>query len=507
MYKNNILLLLISLQIGLFAQVNYTDYQNPFPQTYLGFGNGNYNTVLFDNGNFFMAGGIIINSQKQSLLFKKSALNTTHFKIYNANPQTTLESVVLNKNLKHYYSFISTDATIGCASAGLKVLKINKHDLSLNDSVFFCDPTKASSGYGYFMHNHFYTHSAYAQYYPPPLPANYTKRWNLIRRIDTNLVMLNEQILGDTSQIFGIYTMREACDGGIILNTLNETKGCSMLMKLDTMGVELWRKNYYQYSQTTGCSIGSGNGIMGLQNYQNGYMALFNLGFGCQYPYQGSSIIAKIDKLGNLVKEMQYSSNGDTLLEFNSNINVYQHRAFFKNILIKTIDGNFASVISEKERHGWQTPNNFIVILDTNLNIIHRSPALGEINYSLNYPGMVQGADSVFYLGGGVMNATNDGMNVRVYTYKMGGQVGVMEYKNETLFKVYPNPTVNELTIELDEEPQLINIHNSLGQLVYNQTHSGITKVDVSNWSKGLYALELSNKSKNTKQTQKFIVE
>jgi hypothetical protein len=60
-------------------------------------------------------------------------------------------------------------------------------------------------------------------------------------------------------------------------------------------------------------------------------------------------------------------------------------------------------------------------------------------------------------------------------------------------FKIYPNPAVDELNIELDEEPQFISIHNSLGQLVYSQTHDGSIKINVSNWSKGVYFVELRN--------------
>ena len=120
---------------------------------------------------------------------------------------------------------------------------------------------------------------------------------------------------------------------------------------------------------------------------------------------------------------------------------------------------------------------------------------------------MVQGTDSVFYLGGGVMNASNDGMNVRVYTYKIGGQVGVLEYKNEKQFKIYPNPAIHELNIELEEEPQLISIHNSLGQLVYKQTHDGSIKINVSNWSRGVYFIELRNTKTGAKQSQKIIIE
>ena len=60
------------------AQVNYTDYQNPFPQTYLGFGNSLGNTALFDNGSFFMAGGIIFSFKQHSLgmiLYKSSPIH------------------------------------------------------------------------------------------------------------------------------------------------------------------------------------------------------------------------------------------------------------------------------------------------------------------------------------------------------------------------------------------------------------------------------------------------
>ncbi len=502
-----ILIYIFASSLALRAQVLYTDYINPFSQTYLGFGNGVENDAAFDNGNFYMGGVMGFNPRNQVFLFERNSINNSTYQIYYASPQTNLRRIVFDSKLNHYYAFISTDGTVGCGSAGLKVLKINKATLAIVDSAFFCDPTKPSDGLGYFMYNRFYTVSFYAKYYPPPLPTYYTKVFNLIRRIDANLVQLDEQVIGDTSVTFGTYFLREATDTGVIMNTINETEYCPMLIKLDTMGVELWRKTYYTTPQT-GCGTSSPNGIVGLQNYKNGYIALFNASNtgGCSSYFYSQSIVAKLDKNGNLVKEVQYTTAGDTTLEFYGNLTNYTKRTKFYNILIKTNDGNFASLISEREKYGFNQHENYIVVLDTNLNIIHKSPPLGSL-YAFDNPGMVQGTDSVFYLGGGVMNATNDGMNVRVYTYKIGGQVGVMEYKNEQLFKIYPNPAINELNIELDEEPQLISIHNSMGQLVYSQTHNGILKINVSNWSKGVYFVELRNTKTGTKQSQKIIIE
>lgn len=504
-----IIIIVAFCSLALEAQVPFTDYPTQFPNNDFGFGNTIQNQISKGDNDIFMGGNMSFNFQQYPFIFEKNASNLTSLNVYYSSTQTRLESIHFNKLLKTGYAFISTDGTIGCGSAGLKVLKINKTNLAALDSAFFCDPTKPSSGSGYYINHHFYTFSAYSQYYPPPLPFNYTKRKNLIRCIDTNLVLLNEQIIGDTSVTFGTYFLKEAIDTGIIMNTINETEYCPMLIKLDTMGIEQWRKTYYTTPQT-GCGTSSPNGIVGLQNYQNGYIALFNASNtgGCSSYYYSSSIIAKLDKHGNMVKEMQYSSNGDSTLEFNSNLNNYQHRAFFKNILIKTIDGNFASVISEKQRYGWGTTKNYIIVMDTNLNIIHRSAELGEINNSLFGPGLIQTEDSTFYLCGSVrISQAQDGMNVRVYTYKVGGQVGMIEYKNEKQFKIYPNPAINELNIELDEESQMISIHNSLGQLVYSQTHDGSIKINVSNWSKGVYFVELRNTKTGTKQSQKVIVE
>lgn len=486
------------------AQVPFADYQNPFPQSYLGMANGTFNELMADKSNIYIYGYVSFPSfQNKPMVFRKNG--SFDYTLYGSNAQTRIWNTVFNEKLKSYYLFVSTDATAGCSSGGLKISKLNKGSLSLEDSAFFCDPLKAAAGLGCFAHNRFYVAGAFAEYYPPPMPITYHKYRNLIRRIDTNLVMIDEKLIGDTSTIFWTYFLREAVDTGIVLNAINETDGCPMLMKLDTLGSELWRKKYYPYSQS-GCGNGSGTGIMGMQSYQNGYIALFDLGFGCSQNFYSQSILAKIGKNGNLVKEVQYTTTGDTTLDFHSSFTNYTKRTKFYNILVKTNDGNFASVICDRERYGFLNHENYIVILDTNLNIIHRSPKLGSLA-GFDNPGLVQGSDSTLYLGGGVMNSTNDGMNVRIYSYKVGGQVGIIEYGNEPEIKLYPNPVVNELTVEAFDSDQHVTIYNNMGQLVYSQMQNGTFKVNVSVWAKGLYLIELNDSEKHSKQTQKFIVE
>lgn len=502
-----IILLITASSFYLKAQVPYNDHQNPFSQTYLNLNYNSYADVGADLTDTYFIGQMNFFPQAYGFIFKRNNSNVnSSFKVYYCHPQTRFTSIIIKPSLGHYFAFQNTDSDVGCSSAGLKVYKLNKNDLSVTDSVFFCDPTKPSAGNGYYMYNRFYVASYYAEYYPIPPPHNFKTR-NLIRIIDTNLVMLNEQIIGDTSVTFGTYCLREAIDTGIIMNTINSTQGCAMLIKLDTMGVEQWRKNYYTQAQTGGCGTSSGYGIMGLQNYTNGYVALFNASNTglCSYLYS-QSIIAKLDKYGNLVKEVQYTTSGDTTLEFYSSFTNYTKRTKFYNILVKTNDGNFASVIQDREAYGFNQHENYIVILDTNLNIIHRSAPLGSL-YGFDSPGMVQGADSTFYLGGGVMNSTNDGMNVRIYEWKPGGQVGILEYGDKPKVKLYPNPAYNQLTIQDFGNNQLLTIYNNMGQLVYSQTQSNLVNINVSTWAKGLYLIELSDANTNKKETYKFIVE
>ena len=74
-------------------------------------------------------------------------------------------------------------------------------------------------------------------------------------------------------------------------------------------------------------------------------------------------------------------------------------------------------------------------------------------------------------------------------------------------FNMYPNPTNGVFTIEfIGNEKYNVTINNVLGQTVYSTNINGIkTSIDLSNFDKGIYTVELKNK--NTIYTEKVIVE
>jgi hypothetical protein len=67
-------------------------------------------------------------------------------------------------------------------------------------------------------------------------------------------------------------------------------------------------------------------------------------------------------------------------------------------------------------------------------------------------------------------------------------------------FSIFPNPTTNQFTIQLDMDSELerINIYNNLGQLVHS---TSVPVVDSSNLSSGMYYVEvITNEGKATKK-------
>ena len=77
----------------------------------------------------------------------------------------------------------------------------------------------------------------------------------------------------------------------------------------------------------------------------------------------------------------------------------------------------------------------------------------------------------------------------------------------QTIFNVYPNPTNGEFVIALDANAKYdITIINLLGQTVISTTTSGMnTTIDLSNFDKGVYTVELKNNSST--YVEKVIVE
>ena len=77
----------------------------------------------------------------------------------------------------------------------------------------------------------------------------------------------------------------------------------------------------------------------------------------------------------------------------------------------------------------------------------------------------------------------------------------------QTIFNVYPNPSNGKFVIALDANAKYdVTITNVLGQTVYaTSTNTMETTIDLSNFDKGVYTVELKNNDATF--TEKVIVE
>lgn len=78
--------------------------------------------------------------------------------------------------------------------------------------------------------------------------------------------------------------------------------------------------------------------------------------------------------------------------------------------------------------------------------------------------------------------------------------IGEGPVMNNTMLSVYPNPVSDRLTVNLNQEDEVV-IYNMMGQTVSSfQGHAGINTVDVTNLSSGIYFISAGS------ATQKFVV-
>jgi len=76
----------------------------------------------------------------------------------------------------------------------------------------------------------------------------------------------------------------------------------------------------------------------------------------------------------------------------------------------------------------------------------------------------------------------------------------------ENLFRIYPNPVSDNLTIKINNDSyNLIEVLDMNGKLIISESITNDHKLNVSNWSKGMYFIKITNE--HTVNTQTFIVE
>lgn len=71
--------------------------------------------------------------------------------------------------------------------------------------------------------------------------------------------------------------------------------------------------------------------------------------------------------------------------------------------------------------------------------------------------------------------------------------------EEELLLETYPNPFLNSLTIENQEEG-IIRIYDQIGNVIHQNKHLGKSIIDCQSFSPGLYQVEFTNGTKSTTQ-------
>ncbi len=96
-----------------------------------------------------------------------------------------------------------------------------------------------------------------------------------------------------------------------------------------------------------------------------------------------------------------------------------------------------------------------------------------------------------------------DTSNVAILT--VNSTVGNIDFKQNDMFSVYPNPTTSEITISTNFKFTSIKIVTNIGQIILSKEKS--SSVSVAHLSKGIYFIELYDEKGNLLKIGKFIKE
>jgi hypothetical protein len=285
--------------------------------------------------------------------------------------------------------------------------------------------------------------------------------------IDTlgNVIWINN--FGGTSDEEG-WSIDETADGGCILGGWTQSFGAGMAdfyaIKLSSSGIEEWSKTYGGSSSDSGLSI--------RQTNDGGYVFVGSTG---SYGAGLTDIwMVKTDNLGNVDWDETY---GGTNYDYGRSV----------------CETSFGYAISGYTQG--TTKDVKVIVTYSNGVLIH------DLNYSNSNSddeawGISCENDNLL-VSGSSSNGINGGTDMKLIKIEITDpSANVMEHDFDKLV-CYPNPTFNELNIDLTSfsENIIVSIFNAEGKLVYTKTNnnSNLAKIDVTEFSKGIYTISITD--------------
>jgi Secretion system C-terminal sorting domain len=87
-----------------------------------------------------------------------------------------------------------------------------------------------------------------------------------------------------------------------------------------------------------------------------------------------------------------------------------------------------------------------------------------------------------------------------------GGEIQTLSRVQKTRAVIYPNPTDNVFSINLEKGAYAISIVDMQGRVVYQQNTEGNLEVETEKWLSGVYQIFITNKNTGAETTEKVVV-
>jgi hypothetical protein len=222
-----------------------------------------------------------------------------------------------------------------------------------------------------------------------------------------------------------------------------------------------------------------------------------SLGVNCLFTIDAAtgSIISK-PPLGN-VSGIQfdnatgnlYGLHWDSGLQKETFVSINTSTGAFTTInvipLVTSIVMGLQSLDESNQRYSFygsdNTNNNYLFTLDV---------SNGQVISNPPYP--------VFVNPFNLIETRYDNSNGNLYGLNWGPYPvhdGIVERENGEAIHIYPNPATSTLTVHSSKELGMIQIYNSMGEMVFQTRHNNSKQeIDISNLAKGVYTLKTDDK-------------